>query len=152
MGKRLAGWRWGALENPWEFLSRGMRCGLERGLLGAPGIRYPGGGARRPWEIFLWGQTLLSKGQGGRHSFGKASGTCCYCRSQPDRSPALPAQVLVSHGVQSLLTAHSHPSTYKSQSSLTFLLPRPLTFCELPGLRQCPAELWLVLRSGPPLG
>ena len=105
VGEQLAGWRWGALENPWELLTRGMRCRLERGLLGAPGIRYPGPGVRRPWEILLWGQTLLSKGQGGRHPFGKAAGTCCCCQSQPDRWPALLAQVLVSHGVQSFLTA-----------------------------------------------
>lgn len=122
---------------------------IRKRAAGSPRIRYPGAGARRPWEIFLGGQTLLSKGQGGRHSFGKASGTCCYC--QTDRSPALSAQVLVSHAVQrgQFLTAPICPSTHNSQSSL---LPWPLAFCELPGLRQCPAELWLALRSGPPLG
>lgn len=66
-------------ENPWEFLSRGMRCGWARGLLGVLGIRPPGPGVRRPWEIFLQGQTsdkcCLKKG--GRCSLQKASGTCC---------------------------------------------------------------------------
>lgn len=124
MGEQLAGRRWGALENPWELLTRGMRCRLERGLLGAPGIRYPGPGVRRPWEILLWGQTLLSEG---RVAVGTDPAVCLKDReggaplerqqvlaaaaSQPHRWPALLAQILVSHGAESFLTAPppSHP-------------------------------------------
>lgn len=51
----------------------------------------------------------------GRRSFPKASGTCC--QNQPDRSPAVPVQLLVSHGVWGLLTIHPPSARDKTQSN-----------------------------------
>lgn len=51
-----------AVGNPGESL-RDMKCGLERGLLGASGLQM-----EEIWELFLWGQTPLPVPKG-KHCF-----------------------------------------------------------------------------------